>query len=229
MSSRSPARFLRVLLLTAGAAFGISATGVIAADKTPAPSAQEKAELEKFASYSGPVNVLESNPKGGIQKFLDKNDGKTVYLDTTIVRYIPIDPAFIDDPNIRASTDRFDNPVFTRCWPDQKADYEGLLNFGDKGFPLPADEKDIEAGCASRIRFELPNIKDSASFPALWGDNRIQVFVNGFYSIAKTRLEDGKSLYTLTQQRDVPFETRLAFDTHKTRKHPEVHLSSKKD
>ena len=197
--------------------------------RAPSPPTQaEQVELEKFDSYSGPINVLDPNPKREIHKFLDKNEGKTVYLDATIVRYIPIDPLYIDDPNIRASTDRFDNPIFTKCWPDQKADYEGMLNFGAEGFPLPADEKDIEAGCASRIRFDLPNIRDAASIPTLWGDNKLQVFVTGFFSVSKTTLGGGQTLYTLKLEGEVPHETRLAFDKHKTKEHPQAWLSYEK-
>lgn len=196
-----------------------------AAEAAKTPTTEEQAELEKYPAYSGPLHVLEANAENGLHDFLSANEGKTVYLDLSIVRYVPIDPIYIDEPHVRASTDRFENPVFTQCWPDQRADFQGIINFGEAGFPLPRDAADIEAGCATRVRFEHQMINSVSAFPVAWGDNRAQVFLTGFFTVSKSTQEGGKTLYTLADQEDIPFETRLAYNTHKTTKHAEANLS----
>ncbi|MBK6894973.1 MAG: hypothetical protein IPH06_00055 [Alphaproteobacteria bacterium] len=158
----------------------------------------------------------------GFTNFSQANEGKTVYLDVSIVRYVPMDPSSLDTPEARAATDRFEHPVFSKCWPDQRAEYIGILNFGEAGFPLPLDDADIEAGCATRVRFDLPMIRSVSAFPVAWGDNKAQVFLRGFFDVSKSVLEGSKTLYTLKQQDDVPYETSLAFDKHKTGKQPEA-------
>lgn len=198
-----------------------------AADAAPAKEAA--ADLDQFPAYAGSLHVLEANAENGIHAFLDTNDGKTVYLDLSIVRYVPIDPIYLDEAHVRESTDRFENPVFTNCWPDQRANDHGILNFGEAGFPLPLDAADIEAGCATRVRFEHQMIESVSAFPKLWGDNRVQVFLKGFFTVAKSTLGNGKTLYTLSEQQDIPFETRLAYDTHKTTTHAEANLSLQQD
>lgn len=191
-----------------------AAQPAMAAAEAPTPTAQEKAELEKYPAFSDPVHVLEANPGGAIHKFLDKNDGQTVWLDTTILRYASIDMSQIDNPILLATTDRFENPVYTKCWPDPKKDIEGLGNFGDEGFPLPLDQADIEAGCAARIRFVWLNGQlSSAGLNPVFGDNKVQLVFAGFFNVTKSDA-GGKILYTLIQQ-EVPFETALAFETHK--------------
>lgn len=196
-----------------------------AADTTTSPAAEEKTELDKYPAYSGPLHVLESNADNGLHDFLAANEGKTVYLDLSIVRYVPIDPTNIDQPDVRAATDRHENAVFTKCWPDPRAEYHGILNFGETGFPLPLDEADIEAGCATRVRFEHQLIESVSAFPVAWGDNKVQVSLKGFFTVSKSAQDGGKTLYTLTDQEDIPLETRLAYDTHKTTKHPIANLS----
>lgn len=216
---------VRVLGVGVCSLFALILTAPAIARAADAPSREEQAELAKYDAYLGPLNVLEANAENGVHDFLKAHEGKTVYLDVSIVRYVPIDPIYIDQPHMRASTDRFENPVFSKCWPDQKADDHGLLNFGESGFPLPLDAKDIEAGCATRVRIEHPMIESVSAFGALWGDNKVQVFLKGFFSVTKTTLKDGKTLYTLKEQEDLPFESRLAFDKYKTGKHPEANLS----
>lgn len=189
------------------------------------PTREERAELDKYDAYSGPMNILESNEENGIHAFLSAHEGQTVYLDLSIVRYVPIDPINIDRADVRASTDRFENPVFTQCWPDQRANLPGLLNFGEAGVPLPLDAADIEAGCATRVRIEHQMIESVSAFHKLWGDNKVQVFLRGFFSVTKSTQDGGKTLYTLTDQDDVPFATRLAFEKYKTVKHEEAQTS----
>ncbi len=229
MSWYSSARLLCVCVLTVGALTIFRAGSAVAAAATVKPTPDEQAELAKYDSYSGALHVLEANAENRIHAFFDANEGKTVYLDLSIVRYIPIDPIYLDETHVKASTDRFQNPVFTKCWPDQRADDHGILNFGEAGFPLPLDAKDIEAGCATRVRIEHQMIESVSAFGALWGDNKVQVFLKGFFSVLKTSLKDGKTLYTLKEQEDVTFESRLAFDKHKTGKHPEANLSLQTD
>lgn len=224
-----PARVRRLCLLSLAALALPTPSPVYAADAAKAPTAQEQSELDKYPAYSGPLHVLEANAENGIHAFLDANEGKTVYLDLSIVRYLPIDPTSIDRPEVRAATDRYENPVFTKCWPDQKAEHHGILNFGEAGFPMPRDAADIEAGCATRVRFDLEKINSVGAFPVAWGDNKVQVFLKGFFSVSIATRDGGKTLYTLTDQEDIPFETRLAFDTHKTTKHPEADLSLQQD
>ena len=220
-----PVRVLRlgVLSLCALALLVPSLAGAADAVQTPTP--QEQVELDRYDTYSGPMNILEENGENGLHDFLSAHDGQTVYLDLSIVRYLPIDPVDIDREDVRASTDRFENPVFTQCWPDQKANYPGLLNFGEAGVPLPLDAADIKAGCATRVRFEHPMIESVSAFHKLWGDNKVQVFLKGFFSVTKSTQEGGKTLYTLTDQDDVPFETRLAFEKYRTVKHEEAQTS----
>lgn len=218
---------LRLLSLCALALFIPSLAQ--AADAAKTPTAEEQAELDKYPAYSGPLHVLEANAENGIHAFLDANDGKTVYLDFSIVRYVPLDPASLDLPHVRAGTDRFENPVFTKCWPSQNNDQHGILNFGEAGYPLPRNAADIEAGCAARVRFDLQMIESVSAFPVAWGDNKAQVFFQGFFDVSKSSLEGGKTLYTLKENQDIPFETRLAYDTHKTSKHAEATLSLQQD
>jgi len=225
MSWSSSARLLCVCVLTVGALTILRAGSAVAATATVKPTAAEQTELAKHPAYSGPLHVLEANADNGIHKFLETNEGKTVYLDLSIVRYVPMDPSSLDTPEARAATDRFEHPVFSKCWPDQRAEYIGILNFGEAGFPLPLDDADIKAGCATRVRFDLPMLESVSAFPVAWGDNKAQVFLRGFFEVSKNALEGGKTLYTLKQQDDVPYETRLTFDKHKTGKQPEANLS----
>lgn len=226
---RDPSTVSRLRFLSLCAMAMLAPNLTHAANSRPAPTAEEQAELEKYPAYSGPLHVLEANAENDLHAFLNANEGKTVYLDLSIVRYVPIDPVYLDEPHVRASTDRHQNPVFTKCWPDQRADYQGILNFGEAGFPLPLDEADIEAGCATRVRFDLELIQSVSAFPVAWGDNKAQVFLMGFFSVSKSTLGDGKTLYTLSEQQDIPFETRLAYDTHKTTKHAQENLSLQQD
>jgi len=220
---------VRLLLLPLCALAMLAPTLARAADATKTPTTEEQAELDKYPAYSGPLHILEANAENGIHAFLDANEGKVVYLDLAIVRYLPIDPTSIDRPEVRAATDRYENPVFTKCWPDQKAEHHGILNFGEAGFPLPRDAEDIEAGCAARVRFDLEMIESVSAFPVAWGDNKVRVLLRGFFAVSKSAQDGGKTLYTLSEQQDIPLETRAAYDTHKTSKHAEANLSLQQD
>ncbi len=145
---RDAFRSVRLLLLPFCALALLVPNVALAAEAPKTPTAEEQAELDKYPAYSGPLHVLEANAENGIHAFFDANDGKTVYLDLSIVRYAPLDPASLDLPHVRAGTDRFENPVVTKCSPAQNNDQHGILNFGDAGYPLPLDAADIEAGCA---------------------------------------------------------------------------------
>ena len=196
-----------------------------AADAARTTTAEEQTELDKYPAYSGPLNVIEANADNGIHAFLDENIGKTVYLDLSIVRYEPIDRASLDRPEVRAATDRFENPVFTKCWAEINDNQYGILNFGESGYPLPRDVADIEAGCTDRVRFDLELIESVSAFPVAWGDNKVQIFLRGFFAISRSEQESGKTLYTLSEQQNVPAATRLAFDKHKTTRHEQANLN----
>lgn len=169
----------------------------------------------------------EANPGGAIQSFLDSHLGQTVYLDTTMPRYAPINQEHLDDPKLRATTDRFENPVYIACWSRPVEEIPAHFDFGEKGFPLPLDQADISAGCASRIRFvQLKGDRTSPGMDIMHGDNKTLLQISSFFEVGKSQV-DGKTLYTLTQQ-DVPFETVLLFDTHKrikSRPIPELGLA----
>jgi hypothetical protein len=229
MLSTLPARVLCLGALSLCALAFAEPSKAYAANAAKAPTKEEQAELDKYPAYSGPLHVLEANAENGIHDFLAANEGKTVYLDLSSVRYLPMDPSYLDDPRARATTDRFEHPVFSKCWPDQRANLYGVINFGEAGFPLPRDAADIEAGCATRVRFEHQMIESVSAFPKLRSDDKVQVFLKGFFNVSKSTADGGKTLYTLKDQEDIPFETRLAFDTHKTTKHPEADLSLKKN
>lgn len=224
-----PARVRRLCLLSLAALALPAPSSVYAADAAKAPTTQEQAELDKYPAYSGPLHVLEANAENGVHAFLDANEGKIVYLDLSIVRYLPIDPTSIDRPEVRAATDRYENPVFTKCWPNHKAEHHGILNFGEAGFPLPRDAADIEAGCAARVRFDLEMIESVSAFPVAWGDNKARVLLRGFFAVSKSAQDGGTTLYTLFEQQDIPLETRAAYDTHKTTTHAEANLSLQQD
>lgn len=224
-----PARVRRLCLLSLAALALTAPSPVYAADAAKTPTAAEQGELDKYPAYSGPLHVLDANAENGIHAFLDANEGKVVYLDLSIVRYLPIDPTSIDRSEVRAATDRYENPVFTKCWPDQKAEHHGILNFGEAGFPMPRDAADIEAGCAARVRFDLEMIESVSAFPIAWGDNKARVLLRGFFAVSKSAQDGGTTLYTLSEQQDIPLETRAAYDMHKTTKHAEANLSLQQD
>ncbi|MBK9584832.1 MAG: hypothetical protein KA176_04625 [Alphaproteobacteria bacterium] len=181
----------------------------------PQPTAEEQSLLDQYPAFSEAIHILEENPGGDIHRFLEQNVGATVWLDTTIIRYLPMNKNTLDDPIWRATTDRKDNPVYTNCWKEPDEVVIGIANFGDKGLPLPLDAADIEAGCATHIRFRLLAGEESdANLNITWGDNKLQWLMASFFKIEKTALDDGEILYTLVEQ-DIPVETRSAFNTYK--------------
>lgn len=180
------------------------------------PSAAENATLAAYPVFDKAIEVLDTNKNNGIHAFLKDNLGKTVYMDTAILVYLPMNPN-LTKAKIKQDkfpTDRFENAVMTSsCWIAREGTPQ-FTDFGEQGYPLPLDKNDIEAGCATRIRFVL-----------LWGDgqpgtfiskdiDRAELFLTGFFEIGKEDLEGGKTLYTLTQK-EVPVETDELFFTHK--------------
>ena len=197
------------------AASPISAHAATADALPPKPDAKAQALLNQYPSFSEPIHLLEENPGGAIHQFLEANVGKTVWLDTTITRYVPIDKSAFDVPVWRATTDRFDNAVYKSCRSDSDKEEIGIANFGEKGLPLPLDAADIKAGCATHIRFRLLVGEESnANLDIGWGQNKLMWAMASFFAIEKSTLDDGKTLYTLVEQ-DTPLETKLVFDRYK--------------
>lgn len=187
-----------------------------AAETTPPqPTAEEQALLAQYPVFSEAIHLLEENPGGGIHRFLEQNVGATVWLDTAIIRYLPMNKSALDDPIWRATTDRSENPVYTTCWKEPDEVVIGIANFGDKGLPLPLDAADIKAGCATHIRFRLLAGEESdANLNITWGDNKLQWMIASFFTIEKSTLDDGTTLYTLAEQ-DIAYDTKKAFNTYK--------------
>ncbi len=183
----------------------------------PAPSAKEKAELEKYPSYIGNIEVIAANEGNGLQLFLDENAGKTVFIETTVLRYRPTPQGVTKETREKLPpTDRFENTAFEKCWGGED-NRPGRLESGDDGFPLPLDAADIEAGCAARIKFELLQGEYGENVQAAGGFDKREIYFIGFFEVKKETLKDGKTLYRLTETA-VADPTAQAFYTHATKK-----------
>lgn len=183
----------------------------------PAPSAEEKTELSKYPSYTGALEVIAANEGNGLHAFLDANDGKTVFFETTVLRYKPTPEGVTEATREKMPpTDRFENAAFEKCWGGED-NRPGRLESGDDGFPLPLDAADIEKGCASRIKIELLQGDYGENVEAAGGFDKREIYVIGFFEVKKETLKDGKILYRLTETA-VEDSTAQAFYTHATRK-----------
>lgn len=176
----------------------------------PAPSAEERAELAKFPAYTGNIEVISSNEGNGLERFLADNTGKTVFIETTVLKYFPA-PENVTGENrdLIPPTDRFENPVFNKCW-GKEANHDGLIYVGDQGFPLPLSAADIEAGCSTRIKIELANGDYGPNVDFAGGFDKKEIYFIGFFEVKKETLENGKTLYRLTEN-SVEEPTMLAF------------------
>jgi len=110
----------------------------------------------------------------------------------------------------------YENPVFQKCWGDE-VNLGGRLKSGDSGLPLPLDQSDIEAGCATRIKFEFTEGDYGPNIDAMNGFDKKEVFFVGFFSVKKEALPEGKTLYRLTETSQ-PEETAKAFYKYATKK-----------
>ncbi len=206
----------------------ISGAAFAAESKTPAPSPQEQAELAKFASYNGNIEVIAANEGNGLHAFLNENTGKTVFIETAVLRYKPTPEGITAETRDKMPpTDRFENPAFLKCWGEE-ANLPNRIESGEIGFPLPLNQVDIEAGCATRIKIEPaegdtgPNVDRAAGF------DKTETYFIGFFEVKKEGLEGGKTLYRLTEVSQ-PEETAAAFYKHATKKDRPMRALSVKD
>lgn len=187
-----------------------------ASNHQPAPNAQEQTVLEKYPSYTGEINVIDLNEDQAIHKFLKENDGKTVYVESAILRYEFL-PAELKKTDDIPPTDRFDNKVFQSCWKGMNKEH-GSIDFGKTGVPLPVDQQDVDAACQYRIAVVMQDGLASKFAVANYGMDKFETFFDGFFTISSSEIDGGKTLYTLTQV-DTPEENALAlFRTYKKNK-----------
>lgn len=211
--------FTRLLAVSILACAGASLTMPALAEesKASAPNPQEQAELEKFSSYNGSTEVIAANEGNGLHAFLNANTGKTVFIETTVLRYKPTPAGITAETRDRMPpTDRFENPVFLKCWGEE-ANKDGRLQSGETGFPLPEGQADIDAGCATRIKIELAEGDYGPNTDHAFGLDKKETYFIGFFQVKKESLEDGKTLYRLTEVSQ-PEETAAAFYKYATKK-----------
>lgn len=187
----------------------------LAASSNPVtPTAEERLELDKYPVFNKPIEIIQSNEGSGIVEFLESNLDQTVFLDTVVYRYDQV-PEEIEaqGPDKYPPSDRLENKVVQNCWG--KEFYEpGMIESGDRGFPLPLNDADIQNGCATRIKFNLEHGDHTRNFVPYVGMDKLELFFAGFFKVEKSRLEDGKTLYTLSHQ-VIPVVTQVAFLKHR--------------
>lgn len=183
------------------------------ADKTP-PTAAEQAELARHKTYTGYIHLIESNEETGVLEFLKENTGRTVFIDSAVLRYSPAPEDLTEETRDRiAPTDRFENIVVKKCWGPE-INMAGRLKSGETGFPLPENEADIQSGCKTRIRIEMVDDGHGGNLAFIRGFDKNEIFFAGFFTVQANTLPDGKTLYRLIETRDMPQETVQAFYTH---------------
>ncbi len=207
--------FAVVVAMLAIAGFTPSAFGASIQAEEPTP--EEQAELEKFPVYNENVEVISPNQGNGLHEFLEQNNGKTVFIESAVLRYTPAPEGITAETRDKMPpTDRFENSVFQKCWGEE-VNMDGRFKSGDSGFPLPLDQSDIEAGCATRIKFLFTEGDYGPNIDIMNGDDKREVFFVGFFSVEKEPLPDGKTLYRLTEVPQAT-ETVEAFYKHATKK-----------
>lgn len=210
-------RVLSGLLAAAAMVCVILGPAFAAESTTPAPNPQEQAELAKFAAYNGNIEIIAANEGNGLHAFLNANTGKTVFIETTVLRYKPTPAGVTAETRDRMPpTDRFENPAFLNCWGEE-ANRDGRLESGENGFPLPLDQADIGAGCATRIKIELAGGDYASNTDHASGLDKKESYFIGFFEVKKESLKNGKTLYRLTEVSQ-PEETAAAFYKHATKK-----------
>ncbi|MCB1591534.1 MAG: thioredoxin family protein [Alphaproteobacteria bacterium] len=176
----------------------------------PEPTQEEKeAALKKYGSFTKPLYILAPNTDNGLHDFLDQHTGETVFFNSLLWRYHPTPKgASIANRDQMPPTDRFENPVFQRCWGKEYPE-DGYLEKGYLGFPLPRDEKDIENGCSARIKFEFIYGEGHANTTRYSGMDKLEVSFGIFFKIQKEILPDQKTLYTLKEMPVSPKEAEI--------------------
>jgi hypothetical protein len=205
------------VLSLAFAALFLHAPAIWAAQAEPkAPSAEEQAELSKYASYAGYIHVIESNEGNSLLEFLKGNDGKTVFIDSTVLRYSPAPEGLTAETRDRiAPTDRFENPVVSKCWGPE-INLAGRLLSGETGFPLPENAADIESGCKTRIAIDMIDDGHGGNLSVYRGFDKNEIFFAGFFKVKSEDLSDGKTLYRLSEVREIEEKTAQAFYDYAT-------------
>lgn len=200
---RSSLRSQRMLRLTAICLAVCSLAAAprlsFAADGQPQPTPEEQALLDRYPSYDKIIEVTQTNTQNGIHEFLAANVGTTIYLDTAILTYAPIPPVITEEIKPKLSTDRFENKVMQKCWSEPN-DWFGYTNVGPMGFPLPTDDTDIDAGCATRLRLDFAYGDSSPGLEVRKGSNQSELIFTGFFEVTKSEPAPGKTLFTLTQK-----------------------------
>ncbi len=180
-----------------------------AATRAPQPTESEQTLLDQYPVFAKIIDVTKENTDNGIHEFLAANTGKTVYLDTAILIYPPPPPKMTDEIKVNLASDRFQNTVMQKCWIDP-GDFFGFTDAGPQGFPLPSDAQDIESGCATRLRLVFAYGDSSPGLEIRHGSNQNELIFTGFFEVAKSELDGGQTLYTLTQE-PMDEETVTAF------------------
>jgi len=198
-----------------GLALGLVSLADPAHAATGTPTQEEQAVLDRYPVFSANIEIIAANADGAIHAFLEQNDGKTVFLDTAVLRYVGASTDISDDLRDKIPpSDRFENSVIRKCWSGDVEDDFTLVS-GDGGFPLPKDEADIQAGCGARIAFRMDDGDMSPSMQRFSGMDKFEIFVNGFFTVAKSTTANGKTLYTLSEA-PVEDATLALFRTYKT-------------
>jgi len=197
-----------------------NASSATTAAKRSSPNASERAELNKHPTFTKNIHVIDKNEGNNVHRFLESNIGKTVFFDTAILVYTPINPNLTQEQKDLAPTDRFQNKVMNKCWIDQGG-IASYTDFGEKGFPLPLNDADINAGCKTRIRLALTDGDASPDIIIFRGDNKAEIVLSSFFEVAKKSLDGAKTLYILTQK-TMPEETADIFVKFKRNKNRDV-------
>ena len=170
-----------------------------AASAEPQPTREEQALLDQYPAYDKIIEVTQTNTQNPIHDFLAAHVGQTIYLDTAILSYAPVPPVITEETKTLLVTDRFENPVMQKCWIDP-GDWFGFTDAGPQGFPLPLDDADIAAGCATRLKLAYVYGDSSPGLEIRKGSNLVELVFTGFFEVTKSEPAPGKTLYTLTQK-----------------------------
>lgn len=208
--------FLKTGVMACAALFLLQSPAAAQA-QTKAPSTEERAELAKHPSYTGYIHLIESNEGNGLFDFLKANDGKTVFIDSSVLRYSPAPEGLTEDQRDRiAPTDRFENPVVKNCW-GKEINLAGRLTSGETGFPLAENAADIESSCKTRISINMIDDGHGGNLRVFTGFDKNEIFFAGFFAVKAEELSGGKTLYRLTEVQDSMEEkTVQAFYAHAT-------------
>lgn len=73
------------------------------------PSAEQQLVLDRYAAFTQPIHIIAPNETNQIHAFLTANAGKTIFLDTEILRYTLFPSDLTDEEKANGPpTDRYD-------------------------------------------------------------------------------------------------------------------------